>query len=284
MKEAPALNTLSQKELITQMIDKALPVAKGNIKESEFNYKDTAEDIEYVKRMKKIFQEEALRESHDNPDAYFIRVLAKVFEALVIDQIAQNEWFGKGVEVKKASDFDDIVNKVDAIVGIENGPMNASHLALAVDITTQTTSQKKFDQIVSEIKRGQLTEVKYFVSDILHFKGTMQNIPRVVVGADKKTIMDAVDKWINNTDQANQEALREHILQAIILEEIRVQLEKFSDFADSVGQSKVSAIYKKTLSLVNEIIAKKGFTTVDMADVSLDSVFSSIQFKIDHLK
>jgi hypothetical protein len=266
------------------MADRAMPIVKSGIKESDFTYNDTPKDIEYVKKMKKIFQEEGERDRQADPDAYFLRILAKMFEALVIDQIAKSEWFGKNTEIMKASDYDDIVNKVDAIVGIQNGPMSASHLALAVDITTQTTSQKKFDQIVAEIQKGKLTEVKYFISDILHFKGTMKNIPRVVIGADKKTIMDAVDKWIEDKDPANKEALKNHIMQAIILEEIRIQLEKFAEFAESVGQDKVSAIYKKTLGQISEIIANKKFTNVDLADVSNDLVFSSIKYKIEHLK
>lgn len=284
MREIPALNALSQEELVSQMVDKAMPIIKSGIKESDFNYEDTPEDIEYVREMKKKFQAETSRERQSDPDAYFLRILAKVFEALVIDQIAQSEWFGKEVEIIKASDFDDIVNKVDAIVGIQTGPMTASHIALAVDITTQTTSQKKFDQIVSEIKRGNLTKVKYFVSEILHFKGTMENIPRVVIGADKKTIMDAVNKWIDDKNPINKDSLREHILQAIILEEIRVQLEKFSEFAELVGQAKVSAIYKRTLGQVNDIIAQKNFSAVDLADVSNDPVFSSIKYKSEHLR
>jgi len=284
MKEIPAFNNLAREELLEQMIDKALPIVKGGIKESDFNYDNTPEDIEYVKKMKKVFSDEANFEKDNNPDAYFVRILAKVFEALVIDQIAKSEWFGQNTEIMKASDFDDIVNKVDAIVGVETGPGSASHIALAVDITTQTTSQKKFDQIVSEIKRGELTKVKYFISNILHFKGEMKNIPRVVIGADKKTILDAVDKWIDDNDPANKEALKEHILQAIILEEIRIQLEKFADFALSVGQAKVSAIYTKTLGQIKEIIKNNSFTNIDLADVSNDLVFSSIQHKVEHLK
>lgn len=278
MKESPAINQIGDEEKMAQMAEKALPVFKKSVIDmGQFNYSDTADDVEYVKEMKAKFK---IDMEMDNPEQRFIRVLAKVFEALIIEQIGTNEWFGHGTEIKKTSDYDDIKNKVDAIAEIKTGPMSSSHLALAIDITTKTDSQKKFDQIVEEIKGGHLTGIKYFISDHLHFKGSVSNVPRVIVGANKETILDAVDKWVEN----NNAELREHILRAIVLEEIKVQLEKFRDFANGIGQTKVAEIYQKTLTLIEKIIADRHFTSVDLADVRNDSVFISILSRINYLE
>ncbi len=278
MKESPAIAQIDNEVRMAEWADKAIPVfEREKIDMNKFNYADTPADIEYVQRMKAKFKEDMENDDHEQR---FLRVLAKVFEALIIEQIGTNEWFGHGTEIKKTSEYDDIKNKVDAIAEIKTGPMSSSHLALAVDITTTMNSQKKFDEIINDIKNGHLTNIKYFISEHLHFKGSVSNVPRVIVGANKETILDAVDKWVGNKNAE----LKEHILRAIVLEEIKVQLEKFRDFATEVNQSKLAEIYQKTLTLIEKIIADRHFTPIDLADVRNDTVFMSILTRLKSLE
>jgi len=240
-------------------------------------YRDVDRDVAYVKKMEKTFKEDAEQSS---PELREIRKSARVFEAIVHEQTELSEWFGQSATTITPSRFDDIKNGVDDIVEFQEGPGTASHLALAIDVTTSPDMRAKLDRIREEIKRGHLTEIKYFKSEVLDIKGLRQNVPRVVVGAERKTIHNLMELWLNNDTRA----LAEHPIQIQMLEEIRSQLIAFRDYAESVGQEKLVATYNKTLKIVESVFKEKKIRPgKHIDDFKNDEVFLSIQDFLQNL-
>src|SRR3989344_4443255 len=70
-----------------------------------------ADSAEVEQKEKRAAQERAL-----NPERERQYKLAKVLEALVIEQGEMGEWLGSDVQVVQASEYDDLINGVDAVV------------------------------------------------------------------------------------------------------------------------------------------------------------------------
>jgi len=231
------------------------------IKMEDFSdlYKDAEKDLKYVEEMEMRFRQ---NQKEKTEIEVMFRKIAKIFEVIVSQQIELSNWLGESAITIQASRYDDIHNGVDTIVEFdeESGP---SHLALAIDVTSSHEIRKKFDKIKGEIDQGFLTEIKYFMSENLSFRGHKSNVPRVVIGADKGTILDLTEKWLDK----DQKALAKHIIQTIIIEEIVSQLEAFIEYAESINKFEVAKIYQKTLSILEKIKAEK--------DVSEDMLFKA---------
>lgn len=268
--------TNAESELaLDEAYDRAQEVLGDPIDMTEFTlYKDVGNDVAYVKSRKESFAKQQERETE--VEAYF-RKMAKIFEAIVFDQIERSNWLGESAMTIQASDYDDIHNGVDTIVEFEEEDTSHSHLALAIDVTTsQDSLNKKLDRIKREIESGSLTQIKYFYSESIGFRGEKTKVPRVVIGAEKKTISDLVSKWM---DQKNKE-LAEHIVQVIILEQIRIQLEKFKEYAETIKAESIAKVYDKALIIINKIREEKNFTEEQIDDAHLDSVTDLLGYSL----
>ncbi len=218
-----------------------------------------------------------------NPEAKFWRQRGALLEAIVNDQIDSSDWFGESAIVIVPSRFDDVVNGVDSIVEFEEG-IDHSYLALAIDVTKSGEHlTKKFDKIRTSIEKGELSRVKYFES-----RGVQKEllpIPRVVVGADQKTMEEVATLLLafkthqrhpalKSESSAGQEAaeekkkdfrrireeLAEHKLQFQLLFQIKIQLEAFWRYAKKTGKEKPAETHERLLETVNGIIEVKADT------------------------
>jgi hypothetical protein len=242
----------------------------GQINMEDFDfYKDVPADLAYVAEMDRRFEES---EARDTEFESVLRKMAKIFEVIINEQIELSDWLGGSAMTQKASEYDDYKNGVDTVVEFDEEE-GFSHLALAIDVTSSHELARKFDRIKKEIDQGVLTKIKYFVSEGLSFKGEKGNIPRVVIGADRKTITDLMGKWIDE----DKEALAKHVVQAILIEEIIAQLEVFASYAQSVGQEKAADVYKRTLGILMRIKTEKNLSEDMLYRAGEDQVFSAIQ-------
>lgn len=227
-------------------------------------------DKQYVARMEEQFKQIDARKKWEV--IQFNRI-AKVFEAIIFEQAELSNWLGESATTIQASRFDDIANHVDTIVEFEEGPASASHLALAFDVTSGTGSiDHKMRDIRAEIDKGTLTNIKYFVSEHLSFRGHKSLVPRTIIGADRKTIHEVVEMWVKK----DTKKLAEHPIQIKILEQIRIQLEAFKIYAERTGKPTIAAIYEKSLATINDIIISKAPTEEVMRDLYKDEVFEAI--------
>lgn len=261
---------ITQKTL-DEAYEKALKILSEPIDPSEFNYRDLQRDIDFVKKVERQFDEQSKKETLEQQNR---RKIGKIVEAIIFEQAELSNWFGESATTIQTSRYDDIVNKVDAIVEFNEGePSNTSHLALAMDVTTANHFEEKFQHIKKSLERGELAKVKYFVSETLGFRGEKSGIPHVVIGADRETIFDVIEAWT----RGDKKKLANHPVQIKILEEVRLQLEAFKKYAEKIGQTQVVRVYEKTLVTINNIMLTKEITADDLRAVEKDNFFSTIK-------
>lgn len=232
-------------------------------------------DVEYVEKMEKMFAKQAAA-AGDSAER-FIK-LARIFEAIVFQHAELSNWFGEYATTIAASRYDDIKNGIDTIVEFDE-EQNAYHLALAIDVTTSSGSRDKFDRIQHEIDEGHLAEIKYFVSENMGIRGHKANVPRVVIGADRKTIYNVINAWIEKDNRA----LAAHPIQIKILSEIQIQLASFKQYCENTGKSDLAGIYEKGLTIVEKIIAEKNIAEADMVDLDFDEVYRAIKAQAENV-
>ncbi len=160
----------------------------------DFEYYDKemiSKDNQYVKIMKEKFRQSNSRE--ENISLKF----ATILEAIINKHITLSNWLGENAYSRQASDFDNLINGIDTIVEFETKkPKSTSHLGLAMDVTFSNHLSRKIDRIKKEIDQGKLPEIKYFESDIDHTQGRVQNVPRVVIAFNTKSLSELAALWI----------------------------------------------------------------------------------------
>jgi hypothetical protein len=233
--------------IMNQAYKKVLDSAGERIDEGAF--RDTYgndqvdEDIKYVQTRKEQFNRE--NSIRMNEQARF----AMILETIISDQAYANYWLGDNVAVQQASEYDDIKNGVDLIAEVTHDE-SKSHFALAVDITYAIDLEDKFDRILGEIESGTLGTVKYFESEDGDFHGQLRNVPKVVVGCDKVTMMRVAQLWTSG----KQSELAQDPLQLQLLDQIALQLETFGSYARAIGQGAVADKYARQLKLIKNIL------------------------------
>lgn len=264
--------TLETNTTIDKAYDRAKEILSGGIQLQDFSdiYKDVENDQKYVETMEKLFSETLEKDGEDLRKIY---KLSAILEAIVLEEGELSNWFGENATTIIPSRFDDIRNGIDCIVEFEEGDTSASHLALAVDVVSGAEIQRKMNRIKNDIEEGHLSEIKYFSSDRLGIKGKKINIPKVVIGADRKHVQDLVELWLNNRNKE----LAEHHMQIQILKEIKLQLDAFAKYAERKGRPEIAEIYRKALSIVRTIIREKKVVGDMLDKMEEDEVYKSIQ-------
>ncbi len=218
-----------------------------------------------------------------------------LFAAIVNDQIEQSDWMGPSEKaiVVVTSPFDQLENGIDSVIELSEGD-SVSHLALTVDIANNEEEiQKKFSAIRLSIEQGKLSCVKYFHSK--DFRGELENIARVVIGADDPVIeevsglllrliqlpkMILEDKRPEDAEELTKTRIEvaAHPLKRMILIEIKEQLEAFRAYAESLGKMDSMGEYSKVLHVIGGIIVEKEIAgeTIGGDDLMKDKIFKMI--------
>ncbi|MEK7596191.1 MAG: hypothetical protein AAB564_01420 [Patescibacteria group bacterium] len=220
-------------------------------------------DKRYVAGLEKKF----FKQAEKNLEREHRQQLALIFEALVLDQTERSDWLGENAMTVRSSKFDDYVNGVDMIVEF---PEEVSrHLALAMDVTTSNILAKKFSRIREEINDSRLPRVKYY--DSKDFHGGLPKVPRVIIGADRQSVWQAGELWLENKNKE----LAVCPMQKIILDEIIIQLKTFSEYAAGRGKKEIADSYGASLKIMERIINEKKERNLPLPLIN-DKVFSAI--------
>jgi hypothetical protein len=236
-----------------------------------YGVQNVAADIEYVETMKEQFA------VHETPDKVVSKKMATIFEGLIHVYSSKGKWFGPHSTMQKASEYDDIKNGVDSFVEFQPPQQPTSQLALAIDVTFAQHLQKKFDRIREEIEKGELTEIKYFVSKKANFEGRKTKVPRVVIGANVAIVKSLADLWV----EGREDILANHPIQNLILQEAMMQCERFAHHAEKAGRQEIADIYRHNLILLKNIFASKPNRGLDLAED--DKVFRAIKEHVARL-
>jgi hypothetical protein len=239
-------------------------------------------DMEYVDKMERTFIEQNLESAHPGARARFelMQKLGKVFESIVLFNGDNNNWFGRGAQMIVPARYDDIVHGVDALVELESSQKGFfSNLALGVDATVSANLDRKLRRILDEIGNGSLTKVRYFHSDRQRFTGQKNDIPRVVVGADHRTIHDLMQPW---AEMKNRD-LADHPVQIQILDEMVWQLDAFAKYALKKKKPDLAEICQNDALILRGVLKEKEeeFGPQKIAQMRLvarkDSVYQKIR-------
>ncbi len=213
-------------------------------------------DKKEVLRLEDLFEKDAKA----NPEAEVWSKRGKLFEAMVNNQIEESNWLGESAEVIIPSKYDDYINKIDSILEFD-AEGTLSHLALAIDVTKSLDEiQKKLSQIKKSIDSGELSTIKYFRSQTE--RGEKTAIPRVVVGADQKTMNELAELLLRfrlsrgkNSEEfkKTRAILEKHPVQLQILLEIRHQLSAFKKYAEETNHSELIPAFDRILDAINPI-------------------------------
>ena len=96
-------------------------------------------------------------------------------------------------------------------------------------------------------------------------------MPRVIIGADRSTIRQVGELWLENKNKE----LAVHPVRKIILDEIMVQLKAFSDYAVSRGKKDIADSYGASLKIIKRIIDEDKERNAPLSPIN-DKVFSAI--------
>lgn len=263
------------KEDISILHDKAEKVIeRARIREEDFLEPDgpytresVERDLEIVRRKEESFGKDR--------DEYFAeqKKLADIFEALVIEHGELSQWFGENAYTVKTSRYDDYENGVDAVIEFRDEESSASHLGMGVDVTFSRDTSAKFDRVKKQIEKGRLTRIKYFHSDHLKIHGQLYDVPEVIIGADKKTVLELAELW----ERGKNSELGRHRIQIMILHQMQEQLDAFASYASSLGQDGLARLYREKLAIIDQILESKADIAKNVGyDILSDQVHSGM--------
>lgn len=189
---------------------------------------------------------------------------SEILEAILAKQIEQANWLGENCHTSQTAEYDDIVHHTDLVAEFRE---DKEIIRLAIDVTTTENREilnKKIGFIEKDIKSGQLTTLDYysFKEAEPHYKGAIKEIPRVIIGTDKKGVKDLselTERIIRKEEESNIELANDHV-QIEFLEQIKGQLEYFIKYTKKEGrQNQIKLInqQKKVLNVINGILENK---------------------------
>ncbi len=236
-----------------------------------YGEENVARDIQKIESLKAKFE-------HDE-----IKRVAEVFEAMVYQHTELSDWLGPNAETIRPSEYDDIVNGIDLIVEFNNEDFT-KHLALGVDVTFGSqTIGKKMERIKAEITSDELATVKYFESH--GFKGSLKQVPRVVIGLEKDTVISLAALWMRNQNAE----LGDHFAKDVIMKEIVQQLQTFLEYAIAIESEKAARSYTQalaTLKSTTDVGSRERLihSREHAEEIKNDRVFKDIQGYLEGFK
>ena len=125
-----------------------------------------------------------------------------------------------------------------------------------------------------------MASIKYFKSENEDFMGRLSNIPRLVIGADTKTIDELMEFEIG---RKNKE-LADYFLQYQIIDEMIMQLDIFSKYAEKISKFDLAERYKLSLKIIKQILSNKR-KNISKAQLNFmnvrDSFINSLEYYCD---
>lgn len=192
---------------------------------------------------------EDIRQKHE-----ISKKLADCLEGVILNV---KTWFGPTSNVYPTTRHDDFFNGVDLVAERMDGDI-ANHHGFALDITYAgyNTILKKIARIADNLKNGKLGKVDFFKSNDGRFKGQLNEIPLVVIGADGNTMRGLVNMFAEGEDQK----IEDHQVQFQIVDQVLMQCDFFINLAKEIKDGIISTriitayeILKKDFELIKKL-------------------------------
>ncbi len=217
-----------------------------------------AADLKWTRERQAYFQD------HNSESEIWHKEVADILEAILHQQIEQNNYFGEHVWTIKTCDYDDYHNHIDSLLEIRHPERRfANYSGLALDVTSASrlgALEKKIRRIFRCIQRGQLAKIKYFQSNFLNIRGEKSNIPLFVVGCDIHHTEELARLW----DDGSEHILAQHPVQVALLDQITRQAKIYYDYAQRNNQTEVANQYQEILREFEAIIRERQTIITDI--------------------
>lgn len=262
-------------------LNKAFEVARGIIKREAidpsklgkpYSDRDIYADMQHARNKETEFERNS--STHEKES----RRLAKILEVAIHEQV-QAGWFGSDAHTLIPSWYDDVINKTDLITEFDLREAGVTtHAAMGIDVTYAQELKSKFHRIKEEIDEGVLGTVKYYKSRDGRFTGSLNKVPRVVIGMDEEAAMVVARAWYGNNPALKTDRLRDQVLiQAID------QCEAFAEYADTQKKPEIAAEYRRTKELFQKAYGQP-VTPEKRRQFSNDKVFRALELLLLELK
>ncbi len=234
-----------------------------------YSMEEIQKDIAEITRLEKLFSADYSRD----PEGEKFKKLADIFECIIFEKAEMCEWLGKGI-ISKTSRFDDVKNGIDLVARYED---QEKPLGLGIDVTYTQNPATKLAKIKTQIDSGALGRIKYGRNSETGELGSVDLVPRVIVGAEHGTVLQLAAMWVE--DKKFKKNFDSHPIQLIILNEISAQLSVFSKYASSSGKKDLAKIFDEKNELIVSIISSKErlYSAHKNTGYEKDQVFLSIK-------
>jgi bisphosphoglycerate-dependent phosphoglycerate mutase len=233
-------------------------------------------EVEFAEQVERL--PEDLRQKHE-----MSKKLADCLEGVILNV---KTWFGPTSKVYPTTRFDDYVNGVDLVAERMNGDI-ANHHGFALDITYAgyNTILKKLNRIADKLKKGKMGKVDFFKTNDGKFKGQLNGIPLVVIGADGNTMRGLVNMFAEGSD----EEIEDHPVQFQIVDQVLMQCDFFINFAETIEKKEVKdrvieayRILRRDFELIKKL--KERLATTGLDDGTRDSFHGNLQAALSSMK
>lgn len=218
------------------------------------------------------------------------KIIAECLEGIIL---YNKNWFGVTANTYPTTKYDDYKHGIDMIVERTHQGF-AQHEGVAMDITYagRNSIQRKVDRIVDNLKKGKMGKVSFFKSADGSFKGELNNLPLVVIGADFNTMSNMINLFAEDTAATNHE-LAEHPFQFQMIEQVILQCETYIDLIQSFdlpeeikgimisAYSKLKGMYVSLYKLKSEkTLPKVDHNMRDRFHTNLQSYLESLHLNV----
>jgi len=208
------------------------------------------------------------KEKDQNPMKKRESEMAQCLEYIIYTGInaeeGKNGWLGRNTVSSLTSEYDDFINKIDIIV--EKTDESHDYLGLGIDATYGNADRltEKISEIKDGLTKGKLGEIKYFINREGSFYGSIDLVPKVVVGTNVENLIHLMKIF---RSEKSQELIPEHPIQLEILNQILSQLVKYCEYLEkmekadkgkeTLGLLKPRMILQKKIDYISRVIKAK---------------------------
>lgn len=250
---------LSYFEIDTRLLPAVIEKAEKAIRESQvdigaFESKDFAGSGENIdpRQDAQIAQElrcswEAKYTGQEKSD----KEVATLLEGTLNHVVELYDWLGGASCTISTTAYDDYINGVDMLIvkereDYENPPENSFTTIATNETLSSSQAREKLEGIKRDIERGHMATVRYFHDTEKEHKGSLRNIPKIVIGLSASNTIDLANiLWSERVPKKEVVRMVEHHpCRGIIIEQIRAQLDAFARYAQKCNQPAVAKAYR----------------------------------------
>lgn len=271
-----------ERAIMTNAYQEAIRIRNQDLMNPD-NFTDTYDPdllkrcADYVERR----ESEIAQQGMEDSNLIRAEVFGKTLEGILHDVIQQGA-FGESVRSVATSKYDDFHAGIDEILErrTEDG---TTQIGCALDFTFGKPD-KKIGEIIADIENGKQREVLFYESPFGNppeIHGRLQGIPRMIVGLDANHIVQISEQWQNDLENAKSSQLF-----LLILRQITLQADVFSEIARSNNQPEIRAKYEQVRDSISKLYTELRLERqINFLDDSVtnDLVFKGIKQNLDEL-